>query len=140
MTRYLAIDFGLRRVGLAVGDSTTKMAFPRITIDRKKEDLWQRLQQVIAEEGIDELVLGWPKPLDGKNPGRLTEVIPFAQELAKRTRLCVHQQDEAYSSVQALERTAHVSRSRKRDKGLVDRAAAAIFLQEFLEKRGEIEN
>ncbi|HSQ42539.1 MAG TPA: Holliday junction resolvase RuvX [Fibrobacteraceae bacterium] len=134
-SRYLAIDYGDRRVGIAVADGDVPIAFPRETIDRQKTPLWDRLLQIIATEHATELVVGWPAHPDGRPDGKQVDVQRFVEDLRQRTPLPIHLQDEAYSSMAALQATAHLKRKDKRDKGRVDRAAATIILQTWLDQR-----
>ena len=135
--RYLCIDHGDRRVGLALADSEIPIAFPRETIDVQATSLWDRLAQVIASEKVDEIVVGWPVHPNGRPDGRHVEVQKFIDELQRRFPQPIHRQDESYSSVAALQATAHIKRKEKRDKGRIDRAAAAIILQDWLDSKGE---
>ena len=134
--RYLCIDYGDRRVGIAVADSDVPIAFPRETIDRQVTPLWERLETIIQTDRITEIIVGWPVHPDGRVNGKHVDVQKFIDELQTHHFLPIHKQDEAYSSVMALEATAHLKKKQKRDKGRVDRAAAAIILQTWLDNRG----
>lgn len=136
--RYLSIDYGDRRVGIAVADSDVPIAFPRETIDRQITPLWERLDTIIRVDRITEIVVGWPVHPDGRANGKHVDVQTFIDELQGRHALPIHKQDEAYSSVTALEATSHLKKKQKRDKGRVDRAAAAIILQTWLDNRGTL--
>jgi len=133
MSRYLGIDYGDRRVGIAIADAQVPIAFPRETIDRQKTDLWQRLEQLIANERIAQVVVGLPMHPDGRLNGKNIDVEKFAQEFRTRFQLPLHFQDESYSSVTVKERTGHFRRKEKMDKGRVDRAAASLILQAWLD-------
>lgn len=134
--RYLAIDYGDRRVGIAVADSEVPIAFPRETIDRQITPLWERIAQILAQDKITHIIVGWPQHPDGRTDGKTVDVQKFIDELLTKVSLPVHKQDEAYSSATALQATAHIKRKDKRDKGRVDRAAAAVILQNWLDNRG----
>lgn len=132
--KYLGIDFGERRVGLAVGDSELRFAFPKETIDTQQQDLWLRLENLIIVEKIDNFVVGMPFHPDGRENGKNKVVEVFIEELKERfPNIPIFTQDESYSSVQALQQTSYMSRKKKKDKGIVDRAAAAIILQNWLD-------
>jgi len=79
--KYLCIDFGERRVGLAVGDSELRFAFPRETIDRQIQDLWSRLAEIVTNEKIDSFVVGMPFHPDGRKDGKNIVVEAFIEEL-----------------------------------------------------------
>lgn len=133
--RYLAIDYGDRRVGIAVADSDAPIAFPRETIDRQVTPLWERLEQIIRTDHITQIVVGWPVHPNGRSDGKHVDVQVFIDELSQRTSLPIYKQDESFSSAQALQATSHLKKKEKRDKGRVDRAAAAIILQTWLDER-----
>jgi putative Holliday junction resolvase len=135
-SRYIAIDYGDRRVGIAVADSEVPIAFPRETIDRQTTPLWERLTQIIAADRITDIIVGWPQHPDGRTDGKNVDVQKFIDELQTKVTLPIHKQDESYSSVAALQATAHIKKKEKRDKGRVDRAAAAVILQNWLDNRG----
>lgn len=132
--RFLAIDYGDRRVGIAIADSDVPIAFPRETIDRQVTPLWERLATLIKTERITDIVVGWPIHPDGRPDGKHVDVQVFIDELATRHPLTIHKQDESYSSVAVLNATSHFKKKEKRDKGRVDRAAAAVILQRFLDQ------
>lgn len=136
--RYLGIDYGDRRVGISVADSDVPIAFPRETIDRQQTDLWGRIAQILQADKITEIIVGWPVHPDGRIDGKHVDVQKFIDELSTRTTLPIHKQDEAYSSATALQATSHLKKKEKRDKGRVDRAAAAIILQTWLDNRGSL--
>lgn len=133
--RYLSIDYGDRRVGIALADSEVPIAFPRETIDRQVTPLWERIAQIIQADRVTDLVVGWPVHPDGRPDGKHVDVQVFIDELALRhPGLPIHKQDESYSSATVLQATGHFKKKEKRDKGRVDRAAAAVILQRFLDQ------
>lgn len=136
-SRFLGIDYGDRRVGIAIADADVPIAFPRETIDRQITPLWDRLTQIIQADKITEIIVGWPVHPDGRIDGKHVDVQKFIEELSQYTTLPIHKQDEAYSSATALQATSHLKKKDKRDKGRVDRAAAAIILQTWLDNRSQ---
>ena len=135
MKRWLCIDSGERRIGLAVGTQETALAFPRPPIDtRECADPIDLIVKTAEEERVDAVVIGWPLYPNGNLSAKTEAVTAFAQRLAERTSLPLFRHDEAYSTVIAKERTAHFSTKRKKEKkGDLDSAAATVILQEFLE-------
>jgi putative Holliday junction resolvase len=133
---YLALDFGEHRVGVAFADSEFRMAFSRETIDRNKTDLFTRLEELVKINKVDEFVVGMPYRPDGRTDGKNVVVEAFVRELAEHfPGMPIHTQDEAYSSVQAQEKTAHFSKKKKqKNKGVIDQLAAAIILQRWLDE------
>lgn len=124
---YLGIDYGARRIGLAIGNNATKLARP-LTALTTDSGYWQKLANVLAEYSIDELVVGLPRSLDGDETAQTKEARFFALELAS-FKLPIHLQDEAGTSALARERLG-----RNIAKEAVDAEAATIILQDFLDE------
>ena len=78
---YLGIDYGEHRVGIAFADSELRWAFPRVTIDQKKENLFERLKEIQQKEKIDCFVVGMPYHPDGRTNGKNVVVEAFIVEL-----------------------------------------------------------
>jgi putative Holliday junction resolvase len=137
MNTFLAVDYGDRRVGLAVGHADVSMAFPRETIDRKKSaDFIAEILDYAKTERADALVVGLPVHPEGKENDKSADVLVFIETLKTRCDIPIFTQNEAWSSEIAKSRTAHLkTKQKKQDKGRIDRAAAAVFLQEFLEEK-----
>lgn len=133
---YLALDYGEHRVGVAFGDSEIRMAFPRETIDQKTTNLFERLDQLVKINKIDEFVVGMPYHPDGRKDGKNVVVEAFVKNLALRfPGMKIHTQDESYSSVQAQQDTSHWSKKKKqKNKAVIDCAAAAIILQRWFDE------
>ena len=134
----LAFDFGLKRIGLAAGDTVTRTASPLATVAHHTEPDWVAIQAHVKALGPDLLVVGAPYNDDG-SPGRITRLADaFAAQLAERCRLEVARVDERYSSTaaQSLLREQRASGQRRRQvcKGDLDSAAAAVMLQSWLEQ------
>ncbi len=132
--RLLAIDYGIKRVGLAITDPLRMFAYPLITIDRNK-NFWQNLEQVFQDYDIETIVLGYPLKEDGTRSSSTELIEKFKKELEKRKKIKIVLVDERYSSSIAKERILESvpSRKKRRDKKLVDMNAAAVFLQDYLE-------
>lgn len=131
------MDYGLRRVGIAVSDPTGTLARPLGTIRRRKgkRPPVQALADLAAEHGVERIVVGLPLPLEGGENEWCREVRDVGAALADRTGLSVDFVDERFTSVQA-ERAVRSSGLKKRDredKDRVDAGAAALILQSFLD-------
>jgi putative Holliday junction resolvase len=138
--RVLAIDFGLRRVGLAISDPTATLARPLRTIATEDRDPTGLVAEVVAalvreEEGLSLVVVGLPCRLDG-TPHELTaRVHAFAEALQSQVALPIVLRDERLTSHEAEARLAERYRDWRTRKSRLDAAAAAIILQEYLDDR-----
>ena len=135
MGRKLAIDFGLKRTGLAVTDSSNIIASPLETVDSK--DLMKRLKELVKRLDIDVLVLGEPKNLDNTDTHITGNVKLLADALKVEfpgTEVVLI--DERFTSAMALQAmiTAGSSKKQRREKGAIDRVSAAIILQSYLDQ------
>ncbi len=138
----LGIDYGLRRVGLALSDPTGTLASPWRRLDRRgsEDDLVRALAAEVealaaAEDGLEMVVVGWPRRLDGGAHDQTARVEAFARALGARTPVPVVLQDERLSSHEAQSRLAVRERDWRRRKEKLDAAAAAVILQDFLDGR-----
>ena len=136
---YLALDYGEHRVGVAFGDSELKMAFSRETIDQKTTNLFERLDQLVRLNKIDEFVVGMPYHPDGRKDGKNVVVEAFIKDLALRfPGMKIHTQDESYSSVQAQEFTSYMSKKKKqKNKAIIDRRLRLLEAEGIEFKYGE---
>ncbi|MEJ0100187.1 MAG: Holliday junction resolvase RuvX [Pseudomonadota bacterium] len=137
----LAFDFGLKRIGIAGGDTLTRSAAPRITVAHHASGPdWPAIEREVSRFGPDLLLVGAPYNDDG-SPGSLAAAADaFAKDIATRTGKAVARVDERYSSTAAhsllREQRASGQRRRRVEKGDIDSAAAAIMLAGWLEQRG----
>ena len=132
--RYLGIDFGLRRIGLALSDPEGRMAFPCLTLTRQSVDQdFQRLEELIAREGVQALVVGLPLGLDGQETLTTRQARNFANKLGARTGLPLHLVNEALTSAQADEELKSAGLSAIKRKAVLDQQAAVIILRSHLE-------
>jgi putative Holliday junction resolvase len=141
----LGLDFGERRIGVALSDSDRQIASGLTTLDRRKEpDALGALEKIIRTEKVGAIVLGYPVRTDGENrPGDKTEAVDaFAAELRARFGLPVHLEDESFTSALASEslRGRKAKRGKRRDfareKAAIDRVAACYILQDWLDRAG----
>ena len=131
--RYLGIDFGETRIGVAVSDEAARMALPVCTIERRDDySAIAELRALAREREVGGLVMGRPTHLDGR-PGELAPRIHrFGRRLADACKLPLHFVDEALTSVQARSdlRTAGKKTVVRAD---IDAAAARVLLQDYLD-------
>jgi putative Holliday junction resolvase len=119
---FLGFDFGLRRVGVATGNSLTRSARPLRTVAAEGEARFVAIASLIAEWQPQALVVGVPLHPDGTPHDNTRRAQRFARQLGGRFRLPVHEVDERYSTTEALSDGA----------ADVDAVSAAIILQQFL--------
>lgn len=133
--RVLAIDYGTKRIGLALSDPLKIFAYPYLTVSNDNK-LFPTLANLIKEQGISEIVVGYPLKENGEKSSSTLEVEKFVDELKKRISTNIVFRDERYTSEMAKQNILQsVTKKKKRqDKGLVDRNAACIFLQEYLDE------
>jgi len=131
--RLLAIDFGKKRIGIAVTDPLNLFAYPLITILNDTK-IWINLSKIISEYNVVKLIIGYPIKENGDESISSREVLKFKEELAKKSSLPIILLDERYSSEIARQRiiSSVPSRKKRRDKSLVDKNAAAVILEDYL--------
>lgn len=142
--RFIAIDLGDARTGLAVGDDATRIVTPLDVIECSRQmcggeallDLLQKaIEDVVSARALCELVVGLPYNMDGTEGPRAKLVRQFADKLATRTGRQVHFQDERLTSSDADWSMARSGMSHKQKKERRDALAAAAILRDFLDAR-----
>lgn len=137
MGRILAIDYGTKRVGLAVTDPLQIIASPLDTVHSK--DLIKYLKNYDHNEGIEEIVLGLPTKLDGTDTNITQQVKQIHKHLQKQfPEKPVYLHDERFTSKIALDAmiAGGAKKKDRREKGNIDKVSAAVILQSYLESRG----
>ena len=133
--RTMALDYGTRRIGVAVTDPTGVLAQPLETIHRKgraADASWQRIAAIVDEYDVTQIVVGLPLHMDGRSGDQAERSRAFGDEVARRTGLPVHYLDERWTTREA-ERMVRESGSRRSRRAL-DPVAAAILLRTWLER------
>jgi putative Holliday junction resolvase len=137
----VAIDFGKRRVGLAISDPSRTIARPLETIDVAAgadavDRVIRRLDELASdEEGLSTIVVGLPTRLDGARSDATADVEQFIVQLRQRTSVPIVTEGERLSSREAERRLSVNEPDWRRRKKLLDAAAAAVFLQDYLDRR-----
>lgn len=137
--RYLAIDWGGKRVGLAIGNDVTFSASPLQVIETASlPQRWQWLAQAIDEHGPGALLIGLPLNMDGTQGPAAKQALALARELEQRFHLPVHPVDERLTSFAADQLMSRSGLTRQGKKQRRDALAALTLLQDFLaaKKRG----
>ena len=139
--RVIGIDFGDRRIGLAVSDASGTLARPLKTIERgtSDADAVERLHAIVAdlaaEDPVEAVVIGLPTHLDGSASPQTRRIHDVVALLANRLTVPVVTQDERLSSREAEERLALREKDWRKRKAKLDAAAAAVILQDYLDAR-----
>ena len=137
MPRILAIDFGERRIGLALSDPLRITAQGLPTIDtRKIKDVFGFIGNLVKEKGVDKLVVGMPKNMNGSIGPKGQKVKKFMQELARKTEVEVVAWDERLTSVESL-KSMRAMGTKQRKKEITDRISATLILQSYLDSLGQ---
>ncbi len=128
--RYLSLDLGTKRTGVAVGDDETGTALPVSVVETPDEDrLMRAVTGLLVEHGPDAIVIGLPLNMDGTEGKPAEAARAMAERIAAHASIPVHVQDERLTSDAARRRLAETGSPRgRRD----DAIAAAIILEEFL--------
>ena len=134
--RYLAIDHGTKRTGLAICDASETIASPLDIICGSTAQLIKQIVEVIATENVEAIVIGIPLNMDGSMGRQAETVKKFASLLEKNIGLPIYLQDERLSSFAAEEKFAGIPLTpKKRKKKPLDAVAAAHILETFLEQK-----
>ncbi|MBT8484726.1 MAG: Holliday junction resolvase RuvX [Phycisphaerales bacterium] len=130
--RYLAVDLGDKRTGLAAGDDVTRMAGPIGVLQiARGPALVEAVAAAVVEHAADAIVLGLPVNMDGTEGDRARIVRAFGAELVAAAGVTVHYQDERLTSFAADQRLARTGRTHKEKKMRRDALAAAEILGDF---------
>jgi len=134
--RILGIDFGKRRVGLAISDKSRTIAMPLETILVSGiDDLMKKLSEIVDKHGISEIVIGNPiLPETGEKSAISLEIESLKERIESELNLPVHLQLEWFSSVESEKILKKLGAKNLKRKCLVDKLSAAIILQSYLEK------
>ena len=133
MTRALAIDFGEKRIGLALSDPGGRVAVPLPTLDRSDDrSAVQALTELARREGVELLIVGEPRNLDGSRGERAVRVAGFARKLERATGLPLRLVDEALTSREAERRLREAGVDPRKHPERIDALAAQLLLQEAL--------
>ncbi len=133
--RILGIDYGEKRVGLAISSSVGFIAQGLPTIERVDgEDYLEELADIIKEKEVDEIVVGLPKNMNGSIGEKAEEVFVLVETLKSKFNLPVHTFDERLTTVRAHRAMTGAKMSKKGKKKRVDMIAAQFILQSYLDQ------
>ncbi len=131
--KIMAIDYGDARTGVAISDRTGSIVGTTLVIhQRNSEKTAQEIQALVAEHGVRELVMGYPRNMDGSEGPRAVLYREFADKLEQRTGLKPVLWDERWTTVAAHNILTANNRHRKKRKNTVDAVAASLILEGYL--------
>ncbi|MBN2781210.1 MAG: Holliday junction resolvase RuvX [Candidatus Marinimicrobia bacterium] len=138
MGRILAVDFGNRRIGVAVSDPLQIIATPleTLTITSLKDGV-SRLAALCGEIGPEAVIMGYPLGTSGNKTEQTIIVDEVIEALSARTDIPIIKWDERYTSVEAEQILRQQGIKTRDNKGIIDQLAARIMLQEFLDSRSK---
>jgi putative Holliday junction resolvase len=133
LKRIIAIDYGEKRVGIAITDPLRMFAYPLVTLSNDSK-FFDNLKKILTEYECEKIVLGYPLKESGEHSSSTEKVLKFRDELMTKTDLQIELVDERYSSSVAQQRIIQSvsSKKKRRDKGLVDKNAASVILEDYL--------
>jgi putative Holliday junction resolvase len=138
--RYLAIDYGTKRTGLAICDPAETIVSPLAVLEGQKE-LLKKIADVVKANGVEAIVLGLPLNMDDSEGSQAKLVLNFADQLKEHLDTClttvkipIHFQDERLSSFGAEDKLAPADFTRGKKRKRLDAIAAAQILEAFLER------
>lgn len=137
----MALDYGERRVGVAISDPEGRIAFPLETIERGrgKGSAVARIRELVGEYEVGRIVIGLPLHMDGRSGPEAERVRAFGSQLARETRTPVEYLDERWTTLQAKRALAPAGSSKRRrakKRASLDPVVAAILLRTWLEREG----
>ena len=129
--RYLAIDYGLKRIGLAVCDPSEIISSP-LTVIKNSDKLINEIAKIIDSENVEAVVIGLPLNMDGSVGPQAEITQKFAQQLEKAVEIPIHFQDERLSTFEAEQKLN--AADIKKTRAPIDAIAAAQILEDFLQQ------
>jgi len=136
MARLLALDYGTKRVGIAVTDELQIIASGLCTV--RAHDCMDFLKEYISKEKVDAIIMGMPKNLQDQKTDATPYVKGFAKQLRKQfPQMEIHLIDERFTSKMAFQSMidSGLKKKARQDKALVDEISATIILQSFMEQQ-----
>lgn len=134
--RVMAVDYGDARTGVAVSDATGTLAgFTTVIHARRPEQVLDELAQLAERHGVDELVMGFPRNMDGTEGPRAQLYRDFSVALAARTGLEVRLWDERRTTIEAHQILHAGGKRMKNHKKTVDAVAATLILEGYLTRK-----
>ncbi len=135
--RYIGLDLGTKTLGISISDETKTIASPFTTLrfsENNNDEILEELKKIIEEFKVEKIVLGLPKNMNNTIGDRALATIEFQKKISDFLNIEVELQDERLSTVSAHNYLLEADLSRKKRKKVVDKMAANIILQTYLDK------
>jgi putative Holliday junction resolvase len=133
----MALDLGSKTIGVAVSDPSETFSFPGVTIQRQeghRRDM-AALREIIAERGVEEIVIGMPLMMNGSRGIQAEKIEAFIEVLKRFVALPIYTQDERLSTSEVERMLISADMKREKRKQIVDSLAASIILQSYLDQK-----
>ena len=137
MARILGIDHGAKRIGVAISDPLGMIASPLCVVDASEGQELDRLAEIVQREQPEEVVVGLPRRLAGDEGPAAERVREFVAVLSERLAVPVVTWDERLTTAQAERAMIADGVRRETRRGQIDKVAAAVMLQSYLDVQGE---
>ncbi len=135
MTRILSVDYGDKRVGIAISDILKIIAKPYDTIENKSDKfVIDKILEMANDKNVEKIIVGLPLTMKGEYSIQTDKVLDFINLLKKNTSISIEKYDERLSSLEAKKSLIKQGIKTGHNKSEVDKTAAAIFLQSYLNK------
>jgi putative Holliday junction resolvase len=136
--RFMGLDVGDKRIGIALSDEQGQIAMPKETLHCEGRDKdTSRLAEMVARESVGEILVGMPISLDGTHGPQAQKVTKFVKALSERVEIPVVPWDERLSTVSAERVLIEGNVSRARRRKVIDKVAATFILQSYLDFRNK---
>ena len=137
MGKVIALDFGIKRTGVAISDDNKTFAFPHSTIETS--NIINSIESIVKKEPIELFVIGYPKKLNNTDFPITKEIGHLKEKITKKFRLDVVLIDERYTSKMASSVIAKsgLPKNKRQNKALIDKISATIILQDYFKSLNE---
>lgn len=135
--RYIGLDLGTKTLGISISDETKTIASPLKTLkfsENNNDEILNELEEIVKDFNVEKIVLGLPKNMNNTIGERALVTMEFQKKISDLLNIPVILQDERLSTVSAHNYLLEANVSRKKRKGVVDKMAANIILQTYLDK------
>jgi putative Holliday junction resolvase len=138
--KYIGIDYGTKKIGVAISDEGGSIAFPLTVIAAGREAL-SKITAIIRESGAGVAVVGESRNFSGQKNEVMEDIEAFVKDLQEQTHLPVHYEREFFTSAMAARQFAPEEKSRKQNPSQekLDASAAALILQSYLDRSKRVE-